>query len=158
MPRWLVMENVTGITSIAGGAIVRQIFDEIEALGYRVEMRVLKAEEYGVPQERRRVFFIATRTDAPILFPEPTHGSGLQPFVTVWDAISDLPVVHNGDTPPVRAYASQPKNGYQAILRGDCRMLFNHAPGRLARVNEERMKRLAVRGGIFLVSYFQLGC
>jgi DNA (cytosine-5)-methyltransferase 1 len=146
MPRWLVMENVTGIMSIAGGAIVRQIFEEIEALGYQVEMRVLKAEEYGVPQERRRVFFIATRTDAPILFPRPTHGPGLEPFVTVWDAISDLPVLRNGDATFPRDYASRPKNGYQAILRGDCRELFNHAPGRLARINEERMKHIPPGG------------
>ena len=54
MPRWLVMENVTGITSIAGGAIVRQIYEEMNRLGYQVEMRVLRAEDYGVPQERRR--------------------------------------------------------------------------------------------------------
>ncbi len=146
MPRWLVMENVTGITSIAGGAIVRQIFEEIEALGYRVEMRVLKAEEYGVPQERRRVFFIATRTGAPILFPEPTHGPGLEPFVTVWDAISDLPVLRNGDAKVPREYASSANNGYQAILRGDCRTLFNHEPGRLARINEERMKHIPPGG------------
>lgn len=146
MPRWLVMENVTGITSIAGGAIVRQIFDEIEALGYRVEMRVLKAEEYGVPQERRRVFFIATRTCAPILFPEPTHGPGLEPFVTIWDAISDLPALSNGDDKLPREYASSARNGYQAILRGDCRTLFNHQPGRLAPINEERMKHIPPGG------------
>ncbi len=146
MPRWLVMENVTGITSIAGGAIVQQIFDEIQALGYRVEMRILRAEEYGVPQERRRVFFIATRTDAPILFPAPTHGIGLEPLTTVWDAISDLPVVRNGDAVAKREYATRPKNGYQAILRGDCRTLFNHAAGRLARVNEERMKHIPPGG------------
>lgn len=50
-PRWLVMENVTGITSIAGGNIVREIFTGMASLGYRGEMKVLKAEEYGVPQE-----------------------------------------------------------------------------------------------------------
>lgn len=146
LPRWLVMENVTGIMSIAGGAIVRQIFQEIEALGYRVDMRVLKAEQFGVPQERRRVFFIATRTDAPILFPEPTHGPGLEPFVTVWDAISDLPALRNGDTMIPRDYASRPQNGYQAILRGDCLKPFNHEPGRLARINEERMKHIPPGG------------
>ena len=60
-PRWLVMENVTGITSIAGGGIVREIFEGFRELGYRVDMKVLRAEEFGVPQERRRVFFIAMR-------------------------------------------------------------------------------------------------
>ncbi|MBN6739154.1 DNA cytosine methyltransferase [Acidithiobacillus sp. MC6.1] len=145
-PRWLVMENVTGITSIAGGGIVREIFKEMESLGYRVEMKVLKAEEFGVPQERRRVFFIATRTDAPILFPQPTHGPGLLPFVTVWDAISDLPVLENGDKSAPRRYAKKPQNAYQALLRGACTIVANHSASRLARVNEKRMQHIPPGG------------
>ena len=146
-PRWLVMENVTGITSIASGGIVREIFEGMEGLGYRVQMKVLRAEEYGVPQERRRVFFIATRTDAPILFPEPTHGEGLEPFVTVWDAISDLPVVENGQTgAEMLPYAMPPQTGYQAILRGDCIRPSNHSPSRLSRVNLDRMKHIPPGG------------
>lgn len=145
-PRWLVMENVTGITSIAGGGIVREIFDGFRELGYRVDMKVLRAEEFGVPQERRRVFFIATRTDAPILFPEPTHGPGLQPFVTVWDAISDLPKLENGDKAAPRAYAKPPQNGYQATLRGDRKIVENHTAPRLARINEQRMEHIPPGG------------
>lgn len=146
-PRWLVMENVTGITSIAGGNIVREIFEGMASLGYRVDMRVLKAEEYGVPQERRRVFFIATRTDAPILFPDPTHGPGLEPFVTVWDAISDLPALKNGEGDSGSLpYPNKPQNGYQAILRGDCTRIFNHSASRLSRVNEERMRHIPPGG------------
>lgn len=145
-PRWLVMENVTGITSIAGGRIVREIFEGMHSRGYRVDMKVLKAEKFGVPQERRRVFFIATRTDAPILFPQPTHGPGLEPFVTVWDAISDLPVLKNGDTRESRRYAKSPQNAYQAILRGDCQYVANHSASRLASINEERMRHIPPGG------------
>jgi DNA (cytosine-5)-methyltransferase 1 len=145
-PRWLVMENVTGITSIAGGGIVDEIRKEMRKLGYRVEMQVLRSEDFGVPQERRRVFFIATRTDAPILFPEPTHGPGLLPFVTVWDAISDLPVLKNGDNAGPRSYAKKPQNAYQAILRGDRVLVENHSASRLARINEERMRHIPPGG------------
>lgn len=145
-PRWLVMENVTGITSIAGGKIVDEIFKGMENLGYRVEMKVLKAEEYGVPQERRRVFFIATRTDAPILFPQATHGPGLLPFVTVWDAISDLPKLENGDASGPRPYTKQPQSSYQALLRGDCTTVQNHSAPKLSRINEERMLHIPPGG------------
>lgn len=145
-PRWIVMENVTGITSIAGGGIVHEIFEGMKGLGYRVEMKVLRAEEYGVPQERRRVFFIATRTDAPILFPEKTHGPGLLPFVTVWDAISDLPKLENGDRAEPRSYGKRPQNGYQALLRGDCAIVQNHSASRLSRINEERMRHIPPGG------------
>src|SRR3546814_8677905 len=89
-------------------------------------MKVLRAEEYGVPQERRRVFFIATRTDTPILFAEQTHGPGLLPFVTVWAAISDLPKLENGDRAGPRPYGKRPQNSYQALLRGDCTIVQNH--------------------------------
>lgn len=145
-PRWLVMENVTGIMSIGGGKIVDEIVKGMNSLGYRVDMKVLKAEEYGVPQERRRVFFIATRTDAPILFPEPTHGSGLKPFVTVWDAISDLPVLENGDAAPAQPYATAPQNPYQSLLRGNRKLAENHSAPRLARINEERMRHIPPGG------------
>jgi DNA (cytosine-5)-methyltransferase 1 len=141
------MENVTGITSIAGGGIVDEIKKEMNKLGYRVEMKVLKAEEFGVPQERRRVFFIATRTGAPILFPKPTHGPGLEPFVTVWDAISDLPVLKNGDGERAKnGYRKSPQNGYQALLRGNCPAPTNHSASRLAKINEERMRHIPPGG------------
>jgi DNA (cytosine-5)-methyltransferase 1 len=145
-PRWLVMENVTGITSIASGNIVREIYDGMHTLGYRVDMRILKAEEYGVPQERRRVFFIATRTDAPILFPAPTHGPGLEPFVTVWDAISDLPAIKNGSEGAPRSYRTAPQNSYQEQLRGDCTLVTNHSAPRLSKINEERMRHIPPGG------------
>jgi len=145
-PKWLVMENVTGITSIAGGGIVREIHDGMAALGYRTEMQILKAEEYGVPQERRRVFFIATRTDAPILFPQPTHGPGLKPFVTIWDAISDLPGLVNGEKTSKPSRASVPANAYQKMLQQKSRVIFNHSAPRLAKINEERMKHIPPGG------------
>lgn len=145
-PRWLVMENVTGITSIAGGGVVREIFEGMESLGYRVDMKVLRAEEFGVPQERRRVFFVATRTKAPILFPQPTHGPGLIPFVTVWDAISDLPKLENGDKTAPRAYSGKPQNSYQGLLRGTCKTVQNHSAPRLARINELRLRHIPPGG------------
>lgn len=145
-PRWLVMENVTGITSISGGDIVRQIFDGMKTLGYRVEMKVLKAEDFGVPQERRRVFFVATRSNSEIHFPSPTHGPGLAPFVTVWDAISDLPKLENGSVSIPTRYLTEPQNPYQASLRSGCDVLRNHSAGRLSKINEERMRHIPAGG------------
>lgn len=145
-PRWLVMENVTGILSIAGGGIVSEINEGMQSLGYRVDMRVLKAEEFGVPQERRRVFFIATRTDCPISFPEPTHGSLKSSFVTVWDAISDLPPLKNGGKAEDLPYNSAPHNAYQEMLRQGCLIVQNHSAPRLSSVNEARMQHIPPGG------------
>ena len=56
-PRTLVMENVPGILSVGDGAVVKEIEESLATLGYESRARILYAEEYGVPQERRRVFF-----------------------------------------------------------------------------------------------------
>lgn len=145
-PRWLVMENVTGITSIAGGRIVDEIVSGLQSLGYRVDFRVLKAEQFGVPQERRRIFFIATRTNAPILFPQPTHGLGLANYVTVWDAISDLPVRLNGEKSIRSPYATPPNCDYQNALRDNGSEVENHSASRLSAVNEARMQHIPPGG------------
>ena len=145
-PKWLVMENVTGITSIAGGRIVEQISRGMSDLGYQLEMKTLKAEEFGVPQERRRVFFIATRTGTPIRFPEPSFGPGLAPFVTVWDAISDLPALKNGDKFSSASYRHPAQNEYQRMLRGNLLAVENHSAPRLAKINEERMRHIPPGG------------
>lgn len=145
-PRWLVMENVSGLTSIAEGGIIREIETGLSELGYRVDWRILKAEEYGVPQERRRIFFIANRLGLPIAFPERSHGPGLEPFVTVWDAISDLPALANGDKTVPSRYPVPPQNAYQRALRQDADRLFNHSAPRLSAVNEARMKHIPAGG------------
>lgn len=146
MPKWLVMENVSGLTSIADGAIIREIECEMDKLGYKVKWDILKAEQFGVPQERRRIVFIANRTGAPINHPTPTHGPGLKPYVTIWDAISDLPPLENGDTKGTSRYGASAKTEYQRDLRSGATLLLNHSASRLAEVNVQRMKHIPSGG------------
>ena len=147
MPEWVVMENVTGITSVGGGQAVEEILSGLAERGYRVEAQVLRAEEYGVPQERRRIFFLGNRLGLPISWPEPTHGPGLLPFVTVWDAIGDLPPLKNGEDPgrPL-PYPLLPVTNYQAMLRGNNMEVNNHAAPKLAPINVRRMKHIPEGG------------
>lgn len=145
-PRWVVMENVTGITSISGGKIIDTLKTEFTRLGYRIENMILKAEEFGIPQERRRMIFIATNTNSPILFPEATHGPGLKEFVTIWDAIGDLPTVENGQAPGLVGYASPPKCDYQKYVRGNSKLVHNHAASKLGEINIARMKHIPQGG------------
>jgi DNA (cytosine-5)-methyltransferase 1 len=74
-PRAFVMENVTGIESIDDGETVELLYEDFEASGYDVDHTTLNAADYGVPQKRRRVFFVGTRTDIERdpQFPDPTH-------------------------------------------------------------------------------------
>lgn len=59
----------------------------LEALGYAIEWRILKACDYGVPTSRRRVYLIARRDGRPIRWPDPTHGPGLEPYRTAAECI-----------------------------------------------------------------------
>lgn len=145
-PEWIVMENVAGIFSIGGGEAVHAIKDELGALGYKVEYEVLKAEQFGVPQERRRVVFIGNRIGAPIMHPAPTHGPGLKPYVTIKDAIADLPVLENGQDLGIIKYAKSPKSDYQLKLRGNLTKVTCHSAPRLGQVNIDRLEHIPPGG------------
>jgi len=145
-PKWVVLENVTGITSAGGGVAVVEIMSGLQRLGYHVEKRILKAEEYGIPQERRRVVFVGNRLGIPISWPEPSHGPGLLPFVTVKDAIGDLPVLANGGDCDGAVYGIRPTCDFQRALRGNLKTVSNHSAPKLSKVNLERMKHIPAGG------------
>jgi DNA (cytosine-5)-methyltransferase 1 len=75
-PRVFVAENVDGLSQNFGGFYLRRIAEDFAELGYRVEHRVLDAAAYGLPQHRRRLFFVgvAARVDVPPFeWPDRTH-------------------------------------------------------------------------------------
>ncbi len=89
-PTCFIMENVNYLRTQYGGRYEREIISAFQSLGYRVSVSTLNAADYGVPQNRKRVFFIGTRLAAPFVWPDPTHGSGKAPHISVWAAIADL--------------------------------------------------------------------
>ena len=121
-PSWVVMENVKGLLTYDKGRYRDEIHASFKKIGYRIESRVLRAVDFGVPQFRERLFFIATRTDLPIHFPTPTHCSpdlapihGLSPYVTVQEAIGDLPLI--GEEGESTNYTAGPDNSFQRYSR-----------------------------------------
>jgi len=140
LPKFIIIENVPGMSSIEDGTAIKEIKSGLTALGYKVEVQILKAEEYGVPQERRRLIFIGNRLNVPICFPKPTHGKGKQPFITVWDAISDLPPLENGQGTEIIDYIIPPLTQYQRNIRAGAIKLYSHVAPTLGQVNIERMK------------------
>ncbi|QLF69804.1 DNA cytosine methyltransferase [Peteryoungia desertarenae] len=139
-PQWIVMENVTGIYSIGGGEAVRAIKSELGALGYAVQEQVLRSEDFGVPQERRRVVFIGNRIGVPISHPLPTHGPEQgQPFTTIRDAIGDLPTLENGEDKGRVAYRDDIPSRFQRLMRGNQTMVEGHVAPTLGKVNMQRL-------------------
>jgi DNA (cytosine-5)-methyltransferase 1 len=123
-PKVFVLENVPNLVSMANGAYKYQILDLFKSIGYNVSLQVLIASNYGVPQIRKRVFFIGTRKRQNIFeFPLSTHGIGLIPFVTTKDAISDLPEDSIQDG---KEYNIDPLSDYQRMIRKNCKSVYNH--------------------------------
>jgi DNA (cytosine-5)-methyltransferase 1 len=87
-PRWITIENVPGIMSMADGDIVRQIKEDLNNIGYNVECRILNAADYYTPQKRLRWILIGNRINKPISFPNPLVDENH--YVTVGEAIGDL--------------------------------------------------------------------
>lgn len=146
MPRYLVMENVTGIMSAGEGEAFQGVLKGIRDLGYEVEARILRAEDYGIPQERRRVVFLANRVGAPIFWPEKTHGEGMLPFTSIRDALGDLPPLLNGEDNGVTGYGTPAKSDYQKLLRRGANAVYNHSASRLGAINVERMAHIPPGG------------
>jgi DNA (cytosine-5)-methyltransferase 1 len=69
------------------GSTFRRWVSEIENLGYRVDMRELRAHEYGAPTIRKRLFVVARCDGGEIIFPEATHGPALMPYRTAAECI-----------------------------------------------------------------------
>lgn len=96
-PAFFIAENVKGMMTMAKGQVLKQITEDFTAAGYQVSTHLVNSKDYGVPQSRDRVFIIGVRNDVvekynySYIIPKPTHGSTDSPYVTLKDAISDLP-------------------------------------------------------------------
>lgn len=145
-PKWVIMENVTGIFSAGKGAVVTEIVERFNALGYDVQYRIMKAEEYGVPQERRRVVFLGNRIGLPIVWPAKSHGPGLRPYTTIKEAIGDLPSLENGGDKGISLYKHKPDGVFQKEMRAGSKAVYNHAAPRLGAVNVARMAHIPAGG------------
>lgn len=70
-PRWLLMENVKALVSEKFLPLFREWEQWLASIGYRNYTQVLNAKDYGVPQNRERVFMVSTLSDVPYFFPKP---------------------------------------------------------------------------------------
>lgn len=91
-PTYFVMENVARLYNHNKGNTRREIINDFENLGYKVECKILNSADYGVPQVRKRVIFIGTKNSQKILFPKKE----VDKYVTVKEALSSYPKLESG--------------------------------------------------------------
>jgi DNA (cytosine-5)-methyltransferase 1 len=92
-PKAFVVENVNGMAYGESRTLLENQLCRYRMAGYKVKWSVLNAKNFGVAQNRRRVFLVGIRSDLDFEynFPKPTHGPGLTPFVTQREVLNGLP-------------------------------------------------------------------
>jgi DNA (cytosine-5)-methyltransferase 1 len=87
-PEFVVCENVVGLRSMLEGKVEEKIINDFKEAGYSMNVTVLRAADYGVPQKRDRVIFIGNRVNKTNLHPKPFLSES--EYVTTGEAIEDL--------------------------------------------------------------------
>jgi len=123
-PDFVFIENVPGFKRFYPG-IYEEFLRPYQELEYDYEYNVVNLKEYGVPQNRRRILFVASR-DYKITLPEKTHGKGRLPYATVRDTIEKYP--------PLKAGKEHPD-------------IPNHVCSKLSDKNKKRLENTPKNGG-----------
>ena len=155
-PKAVLMENVAEFRNGFANQFSDEISERLDKAGYKVASAVLNAAEYGVPQKRRRAFFLAVQGAFPPAIPAPTHlerpkqqlGFESNGFVSVWDAIGDLPSVRHGQGEDPCGYAREPFSEYQRARRNSSGKVRNHIARELRPLQHSRLSALLPGQGI----------
>ena len=99
-PKAFIVENVSGMVRKNYKNLLDAQIRSFRSRGYKVSCQVLNAANFGVAQDRKRIFIVGIRSDFGIRFefPTPTHGEGYgSDFVTIREAIGDMPIWPEGE-------------------------------------------------------------
>ncbi len=169
-PRVFLMENVQGIVWTAKNgkahariSVAEHISQRMRNAGYLVFPKLLDAVWYGVPQYRTRFFVLGIHKDVGYSaeefgawgpFPAATHGPTTErPYITVREAMSDLPAVGNGHGLHEMEYSGPPSSALvvnsflrQMRLGAPKNRILDHVTSRHADYVIERYKRIQPGG------------
>ncbi len=139
-PKMFIFENVKGLLSIQKGKLLIEIVDLFKSLGYFLQYQILNSANYGVPQTRERLVLVGSKINNNYIFPAPTHSqetlqssssdffsnstTGLKPYLSLGEAISDLPFIKSGEESG--EYATLPNNDFQVFMRKNSTSLLDH--------------------------------
>ncbi|MCA0383139.1 MAG: DNA (cytosine-5-)-methyltransferase [Bacteroidetes bacterium] len=122
-PEIFVMENVPGILTMRKGAAMKEIISSFEEIGYHVSTPFkLNAEDFGVPQKRRRVVIIGSLkkekfSQPKILF---SHKDESKPKpITVKQAIGGLPILTTGSGEFEMTCNYKPTSAFEKLMLGE---------------------------------------
>jgi DNA (cytosine-5)-methyltransferase 1 len=165
-PKLAIIENVPSLWWDEHSDLLTQLAEVLDAEDYDLDMEVLEAWRFGVPQMRRRLFILATRDDvehssgqrlpegrewdrftARDLIRAADNGEPLcPPGLSVEEAIGDLPVIQAGGGKEAMAYGVEVMSDYQRARRGGTDILFNHRARAHTKVMLDKMAMIPEGG------------
>jgi DNA (cytosine-5)-methyltransferase 1 len=169
-PKIVIMENVTGILSLNNGSSIKKLIKGLRAdMGYTTSLHIVQAGCYGIPQNRWRIILIASKKGIPhphgprplhifprtVPFNTTKHRDSIikppsekiplfeeyAPYVTVRDAIGDLPPIENGESYKGN-FKPQKKSAYLRLLGSNGNVINDHATVNLQELNMKRITSL----------------
>lgn len=120
-PEFFVMENVLGILTMRKGAAIKEIIESFSEIGYNVNLPIkLNAEDFGVPQKRKRVVIIGSLKKVEISQPTPLFSDkdiNLPNVITVKHAIGSLPPIQAGDNIVIKDSEIPSNTPYDKLMK-----------------------------------------
>ena len=156
-PKVFIMENVKGLVkrkNERGERVIEIIQRSFESIGYYTTIWNLNAANFGVPQNRQRIFIVGSSFNEKILPPAITHylpiekhkngvrSKSCKPAINVIKAIGDLPKLTAGQGKEIDDYRFKPRNYFQKEIRGENMILYNHVSMKHTRRVIERYEKI----------------
>ena len=123
-PKIILLENVKGMKSLYNGKVLEKILEEFKQREYFTNYGVLNSSDFGVPQNRERLFILANNLGIDLKLPTPIISE--KDKITCYDAISDLHDFENDHGYEEDEYKNKPLTYYQKLMRIETDTLFNH--------------------------------
>ena len=152
-PKIFIIENVKGILTMKGGQIfneIKKIFEDpnnFEGKPYKIQYKVMKAKEYGIPQNRERTIMIGSLIEFELekeIIKTREYIKNIDKHffddVTVWQAISNLPE----PTEDGKINIERIENEYQRFLSSKSKKTYNHVVTKHSTVAIKRMEKIGI--------------
>lgn len=147
-PKVFIMENVKGIQTMQGGKIFDEIISSFSEISYKINCKVLRAVDFGIPQTRERMIIIGVQNKTVDLKLEINKARAILKkkeshffdSVTVWDAISDLSDITPNITGEITCATAQ--SDYGKYLKSAKQKTFNHIATNHSAKATERMSKI----------------
>ena len=154
-PKYFIMENVQGLESMNGGAILNEIISlftnekNFKYGKYHISRMVVSANELGVPQARKRLIIMGSKYESIEIARELNtvkQKLNIPKSVTIEEAIGDLMYLQSGEGKFESEYLNKPYTEYQRNRRKDMNILYNHVAPKHNKVALERISMVEMGG------------